>query len=60
MKLRAGLDEVYDELDDERERRDIEEWSTQLVDMKYAFEIEDVPREAKWIKITYPYDGERH
>jgi DNA polymerase alpha subunit A len=55
--MNVDLQMLWEELDTIMTRHKITNWSLQEVSKKYAFEVPDVPAEADWIEINYPYNG---
>lgn len=51
----VNLSDVYQEFDVLRRKNNIEAFNSKVVSRKYAFEIDDVPEEAEYLKVVYPY-----
>lgn len=47
--------ELYEEVNAVRQKIGIAEWRTKMVTRKYCFEIEGIPREARYMKVVYSY-----
>jgi DNA polymerase alpha subunit A len=51
------LEQVEGEFGRLAQHQRIKNWSLDPVSKKYAFEVADVPVEADWVQLTYPYSG---
>lgn len=50
------LSDVSDEVDNIMSRHRVNEYKVKLSTRKYAFELADIPKEAGYLKLLYPYD----
>ncbi|KAL5598797.1 hypothetical protein BROUX41_003870 [Berkeleyomyces rouxiae] len=52
---KVGHQDVYQEIDSHMTRMGVDMFKTKLCKRKYAFELEEIPREADYFKVLYPY-----
>lgn len=52
----ADMDDVYQEVDNLMSRMKVTTRKVKPSTRKYAFELPDVPKEAEYLKLLYPYD----
>ncbi|KAJ6264276.1 hypothetical protein Dda_0420 [Drechslerella dactyloides] len=50
------MSDVYGEVDDLLTKLKISDWKAKPCSRKYAFELNDIPRESDYLKVLYPYD----
>ena len=48
---------LYEELDHLMERKYIKNWGLREAHKKYAFEVPNVPTEADWVEVNYPFSA---
>lgn len=53
-----SLPDVYGDFDRVRKRLGVKSFKGKFVRRRYAFGEEEVPREAQWLKVVYPFDGQ--
>lgn len=53
-----GMGDVYTEVDEIMTKLRVETHKIKPCSRKYAFELPDIPREADYLKLMYPYDSE--
>jgi DNA polymerase alpha subunit A len=51
----VGMMDVYNEIDNMMEKMNVGMHKIKPCDRKYAFELADIPKEAKYLKLLYPY-----
>lgn len=51
------LQDIWQELDSIMTRHQINNWTMQKIHKKYAFEVPNVPSDAEWIEVTYPFSS---
>lgn len=51
----VDLQLIWEELDNVMSKHKIKSWSMQKVQKKYCFEKLEVPVEADWIEVNYPF-----
>lgn len=51
----VGMTDVYGEVDDMMTKMNVGIYKIKKCSRKYAFELPDVPREAEYLKLLYPY-----
>lgn len=54
------MGDVYQEVDEIMTRLRVGMHKIKPASRKYAFEIPDIPKEAEYLKLMYPYDSEFH
>jgi hypothetical protein len=52
-------DEVYDDFSNVLSKHGVTDWGGKFVTRKYAFELQDVPRETEYLKAVYNFDRTR-
>ena len=52
----VGMQDVYEEVSALMSRMKVGTFKIKPVSMKYAFELPDIPREADYLNLLYPYD----
>ncbi|KAL8993554.1 MAG: hypothetical protein Q9169_006262 [Polycauliona sp. 2 TL-2023] len=52
----VGMADVYQEVDELMTRLRVDMHKIKPCSRKYAFELQDIPREADYLKLMYPYD----
>lgn len=53
--VEVDMQMVWEELDSIFSKNRIPSWEMQQVQRKYSFEVPDVPAEADWIEVNYPF-----
>lgn len=51
----VGMMDVYNEIDNMMEKMNVGMHKIKPCDRKYAFELPEIPKEAKYLKLLYPY-----
>lgn len=51
----VGMKDVYDEVDELMSKMNVGMFKTKPSTRKYTFELDDVPKEAEYLKLLYPY-----
>ncbi len=54
----VGMDDVYEEVDEIMTKLRVGMHKIKPCSRKYAFELQDIPKEADYLKLMYPYDSE--
>lgn len=52
------MKDVYEEVDELMTKLRVDMHKIKPCSRKYAFELPDVPKEADYLKLLYPYDSE--
>jgi hypothetical protein len=52
-------DEVYEDFSNSLNKHGVTDWGGKFVTRKYAFELQDVPRETEYLKAVYGFDRTR-
>lgn len=52
----VGMEDVYTEVDELMRKMKVDMTKIKPCTRKYAFELEDVPKEAEYLKLLYPYN----
>lgn len=53
----ATLEDVQAEFKEIADKAKITKWTSKIVSRKYAFEVPNIPTEAPYLKIVYPFSG---
>lgn len=46
---------VYEEIAKKMDENNIQQWASKVVTRKYGFELPNIPGEANYLKVVYPF-----